>query len=515
MSADMKLKMPIQHCTKAGGCVTEHTSIVLDSNWRWTHRNGCEPNCGETDNCYLGNKWNKTICPDEKTCSAGCSLDGVSEEAWKNTYGISVDGKGQINCTFLTKTPQNGTNIGGRVYLTTDNDVNKYKMFKLLNKEFTFDVDVANLPCGLNGALYFVEMEEDGGMSKYPDNKCGAKLGTGYCDAQCPHDMKWIDGIANMKGWSSSKVDGNVGYGKHGTCCAELDVWEANRISTQMTVHSCEKPGQYMCEGIECGDTGSPDYAPSGQDRFKGVCDKNGCDLNPYRVGDKKYFGPGPDFTVDSTKLVTVVTQFITSNNTDEGELVEMRRFYKQNGKVIQNVVPSYGNYSSISSEMCSVQMTEFKDHLDVFKAKGGVKGMGEAMRRSMVLVMSLWDDNLVNMTWLDAKDPYYAPGTTPKPGADRGSCSQGSGAPAVVQKAHPKSYVTYSNIRYGEIGSTTGPPSPPSPPSGCPGGSLGECIKLCPSTPPKAFQACVNVCTQRCSPLESKLSEQKRIELV
>jgi cellulose 1,4-beta-cellobiosidase len=34
----------------------------------------------------------------------------------------------------------------------------KYKMFKLLNKEFTFDIDDSKLPCGLNGALYFVEM---------------------------------------------------------------------------------------------------------------------------------------------------------------------------------------------------------------------------------------------------------------------------------------------------------------------------------------------------------------------
>jgi cellulose 1,4-beta-cellobiosidase len=36
-------------------------------------------------------------------------------------------------------------------------------MFKLKNKEFTFTVDVSNMPCGLNGALYFVEMPEDGG----------------------------------------------------------------------------------------------------------------------------------------------------------------------------------------------------------------------------------------------------------------------------------------------------------------------------------------------------------------
>jgi len=40
-------------------------------------------------------------------------------------------------------------------------------MFTLLNREFTFDVDVSKLGCGLNGALYFVEMDRDGGMSKY------------------------------------------------------------------------------------------------------------------------------------------------------------------------------------------------------------------------------------------------------------------------------------------------------------------------------------------------------------
>jgi len=42
---------------------------------------------------------------------------------------------------------------------------------------------VSTLPCGLNGALYFVEMDADGGKSKYATNKVGAAYGTGYCDA--------------------------------------------------------------------------------------------------------------------------------------------------------------------------------------------------------------------------------------------------------------------------------------------------------------------------------------------
>ena len=70
----------------------------------------------------------------------------------------------------------------------------KYEMFKLKNQEFTFDVDMSNLPCGINGALYLSEMASDGGMSQFPNNKAGAKDGTGYCDSQCPRDIKFING---------------------------------------------------------------------------------------------------------------------------------------------------------------------------------------------------------------------------------------------------------------------------------------------------------------------------------
>lgn len=32
-------------------------------------------------------------------------------------------------------------------------------------------------------------MDHDGGMSRFPSNKAGAKFGTGYCDSQCPEDF--------------------------------------------------------------------------------------------------------------------------------------------------------------------------------------------------------------------------------------------------------------------------------------------------------------------------------------
>lgn len=80
----------------------------------------------------------------------------------------------------------------------------EYELFKPLNQEFTFDVDVSALPCGLNGAVYFSEMSADGGTSEYSGNKAGAQYGTGYCDSQCPRDLKFINGVVSMKSQLSS-----------------------------------------------------------------------------------------------------------------------------------------------------------------------------------------------------------------------------------------------------------------------------------------------------------------------
>jgi hypothetical protein len=42
-------------------------------------------------------------------------------------------------------------------------------------------------------------------------------------------------------------------------------------------------------------------------------------------------------FAVDTTQKMTVVTQFLTSDGTENGDLKEVRRFYLQNGRVIEN----------------------------------------------------------------------------------------------------------------------------------------------------------------------------------
>jgi len=333
-TAETHPSLSVSDCTSAGSCTTKQASVTLDSNWRWTHTTS------GTTNCYTGNEWDKTLCPDPVTCATNCAIDGAD---YQGTYGISASGN-ELTLKFVTHGPFS-INIGSRVYLL-DSD-SKYRMFKLKNHEFTFDVDVSNLPCGLNGALYFVAMDADGGMSKHPGNKAGAKYGTGYCDAQCPHDMKFINGEANTLDWKPSPNDKNAGTGMYGTCCMEMDIWESNSMATAYTPHVCTVMGPTRCNGTQCGDIPN--------NRYGGVCDKDGCDFNSWRMGVKNFFGPG--LTVDTKSKFTVVTQFVTADGTDSGDLAEIRRIYVQNGKVIQNskvTFPNIDPYTSVSDKYCT-----------------------------------------------------------------------------------------------------------------------------------------------------------------
>ena len=98
--------------------------------------------------------------------------------------------------------------------------------------------------------------------------------------------------------------------GQYGTCCSEMDIWESNSMApttppkppwgstlsgweaTQITPHVCNVEGQTRCSGEQCTST----------------CDQAGCDWNPYRLGQEGFFGPGSNYTVDSTQKMTVPT---------------------------------------------------------------------------------------------------------------------------------------------------------------------------------------------------------------
>jgi cellulase len=197
-----------------------------------------------------------------------------------------------------------------------------------------------------------------------------------------------------------------------------MDIWEANAITTQTTPHMCNQTGLYQCTGDECA--------------FDGVCDKNGCGQNPYGLGNHEYYGPG--LTVDTSRPFTVVTQFPAVNN----KLTEIRRLYVQDGKVIQNAAVNYTgppDINYIDDEYCTdTGATRFMD-------LGAVEGMGEALRRGMVLVFSIWWDAGGYMTWLDS--------------GNAGPCNATEGSPSTIVKVQPNPAVTFSSIKWGEIGST------------------------------------------------------------
>lgn len=98
-------------------------------------------------------------------------MEGISNYG---DFGLSTDG-GNLKMDMFNSA---GSQVSPRVYLLAEGEKN-YEMLQLTGKEFTFDVDVSKLPCGMNGALYLSEMEKDGGRSSL--NPGGAAYGTGYC----------------------------------------------------------------------------------------------------------------------------------------------------------------------------------------------------------------------------------------------------------------------------------------------------------------------------------------------
>jgi cellulase len=386
------LKLPTQKCTLKDGCKTFDTAVVHDALWRRLHKVD-DPSTP----CYLGSP----LCSEAEACGKNCALEGVDYAA----RGVATKGDAITLNQFVKASDGSYTVSTPRVFLVAPDGKN-YEPFRLLNQEFSFDVDVSKLVCGMNGALVIGEMSLTGGRSEL--NPAGAEYGTGYCDAQCAqHDF--IDGVANI----------NHTYG---ACCNEMDIWESNSLSQSLTPHACSITGMHKCTGEdECG-----------QD--VGVCDEWGCSYNPYLNGAHDYYGPG--LKVDTTRKFTVKTVFVTDNGESTGTLTEIRRTYVQDGKVIENQATSVGgqNVSAITDGYCNATATWFQQ-------RGGLPTMGEAIGRGMVLHMVIWNHPDTFMNWLDS--------------GDAGPCNETEGDPAFIEKHHPDTSVTFSNLRWGEIGST------------------------------------------------------------
>jgi cellulase len=171
----------------------------------------------------------------------------------------------------------------------------------------------------------------------------------------------------------------------------------------------------YCCNEMDILEANARANAMTGHPCNGNNCDKGGCAFNPYASGQRNFWGPGQ--TVDTSKPFTVTTQFQASG----GRLSSITRKYIQNGRQI-----SSGSISSCGSE----------------GSTGGLAGMGAALGRGMVLAISIWNDAAQQMAWLDS--------------GNNGPCRSGEGSPSNIQAQHPGTHVVFSNIKWGDIGSTT-----------------------------------------------------------
>jgi cellulose 1,4-beta-cellobiosidase len=141
---------------------------------------------------------------------------------------VSVNGN-SVRLNYVTQGTY-GQNVGSRLYILSP-DKTSYEGFDMRNKEFAFTVDTSTLPCGTNGAVYFVEMP----LRNPYSSELTSEYGVNYGDAQCAGDIKYVSGKAN------------VGFTK-GACSQEYDMWEANSQAMSLALHPCSIQGVHSCD---------------------------------------------------------------------------------------------------------------------------------------------------------------------------------------------------------------------------------------------------------------------------
>lgn len=152
---------------------------------------------------------------------------------------------------------------------------------------------------------------------------------------------------------------------------------ESNAYAYALTPHPCENNNYHVCEGSNCGGTYS-------EDRYGGGCDANGCDYNPYRMGNPDFYGPGK--TIDTTKKFTVITRFSPDR---------MYQVFIQDGRTIEVPGAKWAGVpetSEITPEYCERQFAVFNER-DRFNEVGGYPQLNAALNIPMTLVMSIWSD--------------------------------------------------------------------------------------------------------------------------
>jgi len=198
---------------------------------------------------------------------------------------------------------------GPRVYLanscpTSFNPTMFYK-FNLLGKTLSMTLDLSQISCACNAAVYLVMMPAYGSNNQPDPTKCGDY----YCDANqvC------------------------------GVYCPEIDLVEANAYTLQFTPHDCSPPnGNYYSS-----------------------CDGGGCGVNSYRQSGNAY-APGGSI-IDTNKAFQYNATFLTSG----GLLNQILVVLSQEGRLLKLNSPcstSYLNSLTTAAQQMVLTMSYWGD---------------------------------------------------------------------------------------------------------------------------------------------------------
>lgn len=173
--------------------------------------------------------------------------------------------------------------------------------------------------------------------------------------AEDNHGLHFMPIVVGLIDWRPNPNDlsNNMCIGKYGSCCSEMYIWDANSMATAFMPHTCGVEGKWkkvysLFRSFKCLACVLTCYAPihpsihlfchtfvssycvsflmrflhyrpvqvqghrlwwqwKGQ-WYDGVCDKDGCDINTYSMGNPNFYGRWPQYTVHTTKPMKVVT---------------------------------------------------------------------------------------------------------------------------------------------------------------------------------------------------------------
>lgn len=220
--------------------------------------------------------------------------------------------------------------------------------FKLLGKNFSFTVDLSEVGCSCNFALYLISSPGLGPHGEFNPGQDRGVQPPYYCDA---------NDVGNQ--W-----------------CPEVDIMEANNHVLSATLHKCTSPtkaGHYV------------------------DCDRKGCVGNTAEQGLS--YGPGPGFAINTLKPFRVSTGFIELFGRLAGVVTTLAQEGREVAMHHENCDVEYlGSIGAAMADGMSMRMSYWGDQPETMAfLDGAVCTTGARCVGNTAQAGSIWDLDIVD----------------------------------------------------------------------------------------------------------------------